>query len=533
MAEKYKKNEALLLLIVLVLALYFRLQNIGFGLPFVLALQEADQIASVFYVLGNLLTPNYSHIPDLFTYLNTVFISLVNGIFFNAKLLVKQFELDPGYLIVPLRAINFLFSIGCIFVTYLIGKRLGGYTGLIAAFIFSFSLLHVVFSHIYEPLGISLFFMLMSTLFALMSDKNSTLLKQSLIFAFISMFIHFIGILSLISWFIFYVFNQNKDKELIRFFITFLVIYVLLNPLFVFRIPLHIQHLFNFLSSGIQYSKDIYLIYAIKVLSRGIGSLFLISILFLPFFIKDYDKKQVGTLFIFPTLALLILFLFQLKPIVYFLLIVPYVCIAAGMTISSAIEQYGGFPKGLQLALIFIGLLAIWLSVKSVLNYNRLSKLPDTRVMATEWIKRKVNQHYTVAWDRSSIQLNKLDVLDKRKLGKAKNLVKRKRKYVRRQFIISEKLLRNEFWYGLLKKKADYVVISSIDSERAMRNKKNLLKKKYYKELSKLNPEVTFNPYYQGLENKLNTLFYEDLFIPYGTLWKRERFGPVIKIYKL
>ena len=133
--------------------------------------------------------------------------------------------------------------------------------------------------------------------------------------------------------------------------------------------------------------------------------------------------------------------------------------------------------------------------------------------MAQKWNK--------IIWDKNSIQINWHNPYE------PESLLDKKR------FIITPKLLEKKHWLGYLRKKVDYAVINSLDVETVLRNPENSYKKKYYKEIQKLKPVITFNPYLLEKEKEIRHSLLEDLYIPFNALWQRERAGPLIKVYKL
>ena len=66
-----------------------------------------------------------------------------------------------------------------------------------------------------------------------------------------------------------------------------------------------------------------------------------------------------------------------------------------------------------------------------------------------------------------------------------------------------------------------------------LRKPGNSLEKEYYAKFLKLEPLITFNPYLKETEKKIRSFLLEDLYSPFASLWKRERSGPLINIYKL
>ena len=206
--------------------------------------------------------------------------------------------------------------------------------------------------------------------------------------------------------------------------------------------------------------------------------------------------------------------------------IVPYLCIGAAMVFASLFKK-----ENLRFLFIFLTLLALWIPLKYTLRHNKMLSLSDTRILATEWIRENTTDSYKVVWGRNSIQPNWYDAYSKNyliDLGIDKDVL-----ITKQQFIVKDKLLKAKSWFQQLRKKVDYVVVSSLDTEKIFRSQGHILEKKYYSKFEKLEPIITFNPYYLQKEKQIRLLRLEELYSPFETLWQRERTGPLIEIYKL
>ena len=276
------------------------------------------------------------------------------------------------------------------------------------------------------------------------------------------------------------------------------------------------------LSSAFLATSFLHIIYSKIFHPLGIVTFFL---LFLTLnYVKKVGIKNNKEKHFLKFLIITILLLFVVKIVLGFLslnsggysvLLVPYVAIAGGIFFSSIFSKFDNFLDWQKFGCIILFILVIWLPLKNVLNYNKLIKLPDTRKIATDWILRKTSNQYVIAWDENSL------LLGKRKPSE------------RKRYVINDKVLSKKTWFTTLRKKADYVVINSYDVEKVMRSSGNKQRKRFYKKIQSLEPEATFNPYYKDVESRMNKLLIEDLYLPFKTLWQRERFGPLIKIYKV
>lgn len=541
MAHKVK-NEPIYFLGIVIIAIYLRIQGLSRGLPFILNPEEVDFISSYLHLIGNFITSPYLPLTDLYVFISSIFATICAKAL-NLHSIVKIIELDPAVILFPFRVVAFLASIGSVVCVYFITRRFNSFVALGSTAIFALSLTHLAYSATVEPGTISLFFILLSLLFLLNAykDSNPKLVDLSLLVSFIALNIHPLGIVSMLPIiFVISIFKRKKQPIFgFKKILFFLMLFILLNPLFTFHIPYHLYLLGRYVFDS--QNSLLYLGFLLKSIVVSFGFIGAILLAFLPFALKEHElKKEAGIIFIFPVFYLLLLNLLHLTKQVHLLMLLPYVAIAIGFVFGMLCVKFKDLEqKWQQITATVVLFLLFWMPLKGALTYNKLIKLPDTRIVATQWINKKVNEHFVVTWDRNSVQLSYLDALDKNKLGKARKAIHPKRKQIRRRFIAGSKLLKEKNWFRILKKKTDYVVVNSIDIEKAFRSnrlnrsKGNNFKKKYYKELLKEKPIAVFNPYYQGLENKTRYLWLEDLYMPFNTLFKRERFGPVIKIYEL
>lgn len=474
-----RNNAIFWLLFITLVAIYLRTCGLSYGLPYILGLNEAE-----------------------------IFKNIFNAFHFNLS----------GILLV-LREICLVLSVLTIIILYLISIRFGPLVAIISSFLLSISFLHVSYSSIFNLTIISLFFSMFATYFALRAYENYTpsfrnYLKTSFTFAFLSLLTSFLGIISLVPGTV-VSFMKKETKRLKKLFLVSAFLFLLLN------IPVFYD---NF--SGFQQKVNSFFIY-LRLLLQALGPVAFVLIFILPFFWKWQDKRLLAIIFSVPLLSFAILSFLNFKKIEYVLFLLPYACLAAAHSFICLLKGFNTYSELKKFLFILLTLFGIWIPLKSTLNYNQLVKLPDTRVLATEWILRKTSKQYTVAWDENSLLIK-----GKTNSYEKFDLIPKGQSY-RKRLVISDDFLKQKKWFSILRKKADFVVVNNIDIEKALRTDKNKLKRKFYKKLLSTEPEVVFNPYLKGYENKLHLLLFEDLYFPYETLWARERFGPLIKIYKI
>lgn len=145
------------LLLILLVALGLRLHGVGFGLP---SLNDADEplfiMTAIDMVRSHTLNPHWFGHPGTITlYCLALVVLAVGGIgiatghFANSAALVSAAYLDPGIIVLPARLVIVLSGVTCVFLTYRLGRQLGGARmGLLAAAFLAVNALHIEYSQI-------------------------------------------------------------------------------------------------------------------------------------------------------------------------------------------------------------------------------------------------------------------------------------------------------------------------------------------------------------------------------------------------
>lgn len=525
-----------LLIFVLLVALFVRLQSVKFGLPFALNPDEPNYLSKILYLTKYFLNPGTADIPGFFLYFHSLIIFLTSGTI-DRNIILNTLDFSPGSIYAPLRTVSVFFSVGSVVLVFLIGNYFSSLSGLLAATLLAVSLGSVMFSHLFSPFSAVVFFLLLSTLFALKAYRNNNLdyLKSSAIFSSLSFSMHYIGIVAVAP--VLFVMALKKDFSKLKSFLSlFLIIFFILNPYSVFYLFIAVFHLLkNYFVSYEFHHSGSYLTYLFSFLIPFIGPVAWISSVFLLKYKKDYDEALLKILFSLPLMCFAILGLFHLTNAGYATALVPYFCLGSGLVISSiynkASELKSANASVKWFLLIVLFLMTFYIPLKYTLKYNKLVNLSDTRALATEWIKENSSMNYKIAWDKNSVQINFFDpynIQDLKAVSDDKELLRNRQK-----FPVTAHLLKDKNWLKYLKKKVDYVVINSLDYEKALRQDSKSPEKKYYAQILKLKPAITFNPYLLEQEKNVRSFLLEDLYMPLDSLWYRERTGPIIKIYKL
>ncbi len=530
-----KLKLAQLFICVLLVSTYLRFKYISFGLPYLLVPGEIVNMTGILYLSKDipkyLFSSDFFNTSPLFLFLNSILVFFNTGTF-NINSLLEKAEFSPEVLYLPLRQLSAVLGIGSIVTVYFIGSIFSPVTAILASAFISVSLLHVKFSQVFLSYSSLCFFSLLSTLFVLKAHKqnNFNFIIPSIIFAFISSCINLCGLVSLIPILIYFFLNKEHAKPyFIKLTIsTFLILFIVFNLNIIIPLLSFIKYLIHSYIHGYQISShNSYLFYTCTLLPIGVGPVVYFANAALLFKYKDeHDMNILKILFSFPLMCLAFFGLFHLTDSGYGVCIVPYLCIGAAIVFASLFKK-----KDSRFLFIFLVLLALWIPLKYTLRHNKMLSLSDTRILATEWIRENTTDSYKVVWGRNSIQPNWHDVYSKNQLidlGVDKEAL-----VTKQQFIVKNKLLKAKSWFQQLRKKVDYVVVSSLDTEKIFRSQGHSVEKKYYSKFEKLKPIITFNPYYLQKEKQIRLLRLEELYSPLETLWQRERTGPLVEIYKL
>ncbi|OHD03429.1 MAG: hypothetical protein A2885_06925 [Sphingopyxis sp. RIFCSPHIGHO2_01_FULL_65_24] len=149
--------EALALWAILLAALWLRLDGVAFGLP---ALNDPDE--PLFMMTALEMLQKHSFDPGWFGHPGTITlyslalviaavggIGIATGRFADADALAAAVYADPGIVFLPARVMIVLCGVLCVWLTFRLGKRLGGARiGLVAAAILAVNAVHIEYSQI-------------------------------------------------------------------------------------------------------------------------------------------------------------------------------------------------------------------------------------------------------------------------------------------------------------------------------------------------------------------------------------------------
>lgn len=142
---------------ILLAAAWLRVDGAGFGLP---ALNDPDEplfmATAVEMLTAPTLNPGWFGHPGTITFYSLMLVvALVGGLgvatgrFADFDAFAAAVYTDPGIIFLPARLMMVLFGVACVWMTYRLGKRLGGERlGLVAAAILAVNAVHVEYSQI-------------------------------------------------------------------------------------------------------------------------------------------------------------------------------------------------------------------------------------------------------------------------------------------------------------------------------------------------------------------------------------------------
>ncbi|GEM_PF-3013828 len=529
--EALRNNKVLFLLFLffVFISAYLRFPGIYHGLPYVLNPKEADSLLGVLSLSKNPLLAGHFDSSLLFSYLNSAVLFAISGSF-DLGTFINAMEVSPEVLYISLRTISVIFGIGSVILIYFIGACFGTLVGVLASGFFAVSFLHVKYSQLFVPFSGCLFFLLSSLFCSIKALRSPSQFLGILagIFSALSGAINPVGFLGILPLMVVFSLRKESSKAKKCFLIFFLMSTFLSINLLFSAIP-YIKYLAkNFIESYSYCRFSSPILFFFFTLIPAVGPVVWTASFMFSKYIKDYNTKELKILFSFPLLYLALAGLFHPIEISYSLFLLPFVCISGALLFNSIYSRWSSQPE--KFAFIVLLLFAFYVPAKYSFKHNKITSLQDTRAMATEWVNENASGKVKIAWDKNSLQLGWTDAYNKKRL---EVLGADPDTFIDRRFYeIKESFIKRKDWLRLLKKKIDYVVVNSYDEERALRSKENTFEKKYYMRLLKLDPDITFNPYYKDFDKKIRSSLLEDLYSPYVSLWNRERTGPLIKIYK-
>lgn len=172
------------MLLVLLVAAWLRVHGIGFGLP---ALNDPDEplfmMTAIEMLRNDSLNPGWFGHPGTITLYCLALTDLVvgsigiaTGRFADTDAFVRAVYADPGILFLPARLLIAAFGVACVYLTWRLGRRIGGTrTGLLAAVFLAVNAVHIEYSQLIRTDIQASFFMLLCLSSSLSIAENGRL----------------------------------------------------------------------------------------------------------------------------------------------------------------------------------------------------------------------------------------------------------------------------------------------------------------------------------------------------------------------
>lgn len=172
------------MLLILLVAAGLRVHGIGFGLP---ALNDPDEplfmMTAIEMLRNDSLNPGWFGHPGTITLyclaltdLIVGSIGIATGRYADADAFVRAVYADPGILFLPARLLIAAFGVACVYLTWRLGRRIGGTcTGLLAAAFLAVNAVHIEYSQLIRTDIQASFFMLLCLSSSLSIAENGRL----------------------------------------------------------------------------------------------------------------------------------------------------------------------------------------------------------------------------------------------------------------------------------------------------------------------------------------------------------------------
>ena len=188
-----RRFRTIALALILLLALVWRLNNIGFGLP---SMCDPDEPICMLIPInmrtyGTLNPGWFGHPGSTTIYLVTLIdasvagFGILSGRYRDAAAFAHAAFADPAMLFIPARIAMALIGVGTVWLTYKVGRALGGsFVGLVAALLLAINPLHIAWSQVIRTDINASIFMLASLLFSIRAEARGKLSDYLLAGAF-------------------------------------------------------------------------------------------------------------------------------------------------------------------------------------------------------------------------------------------------------------------------------------------------------------------------------------------------------------
>lgn len=407
-----KKKEGLILLIIILAGAIVRLQALDFGLPteYVRPDEEVIIKRAMGFFTGDL-NPHFFFYPTFYLYL-----TFVPYIFYylllklsGAILSIDDFfalfilNLSPFHLIS--RSISAVSGIISIYLIYLLAKKIySKEIGLLSGLFLSLAYLHARDSHFGTtdvPLTLMVILSYIFITDILLSGRRyllagifgglaASMKYNGAILAFPILVAHLLNKKNPEESFIKKIFDKKLFISAIVMILSFLFVspYILLDYKPFLKGMKIITRAVN---EGIEMKFDIgWIFYSKFTLRYGIGiPLLLVSLLGIAYLIYRHKKEDI-LLLSFPLLYYLLIGNSYGVFSRYMIPVIPFLCIFAAVAVYNFISSLSFLKKYSLIVSFVISIIILFPSIYSLMNFNKIISMEDTRNLALNWIDRNI-----------------------------------------------------------------------------------------------------------------------------------------------
>ena len=434
-------SEHIILFLLLSLGLFLRVWNIGWGLPEIY--EEATPLVKAWKmwnwgVAGMEFNPHFFNYPALTFYLHLALqgINYLVGHLLGIYASIDTFAASLSTIVIPARLMTSLFDIGTVITVYLLALEAANRrVALVAAALVAINPLLVAQAHYITVDTPLTFFVTLSLLFifrvAREGDRRSYLLAGLCIG--LATATKYTGAFLLVVLVAVHLQRSESFTKALRSLMSIPLlssialaasVFFLTNPYIIVSFDEFLrdfsfeQYHVGYGHLGIDTSQSTLSYYLFDVLPAGLGwglySIFLATALT---FIRQKEKRYY-VLFFFPLLYLAIVSSWQMRAERYVLPIIPIIIVIAAIGVTT----YWNVFRGMLLRLDFfrnrnaqlsgsvvalaLGTLILFKPLAADYEFHQSIIVPDTRVVAKEWIKTHLPSGSTIATGPYGIQFS-------------------------------------------------------------------------------------------------------------------------------
>lgn len=410
--KRYLNGRMIILAGILLLGFYFGACNVNHGLPYPYENDGLNHVQQALrYGRGTLRPFGFMHGPLIdyvlfFEYGVYFLVNLFIGRMAQPVDLLKEYILDPSMFFILGRLTVVLFSVGCLFLIYLICRRfIDEKTGLISALFTSVSFSMAYMAHSIKTDITVGFFILCSFYFALKALEYKHHFRPLYISALLiglAITAKYYGVFGIFIIFAVLIIKIKNKEITLPIFLKLLLscvfitasIHLILNPYLLMEFKRFIAQIF-ILKTGYHtvtfglYDKPSswqYLLFLKQAVGWPIFYLYLLSLLFI-FFNRNILLCNVYPIFLYIFLS----FFKRVSPW-YISAIVPFVSISSAFLLMKAADFFFKKKKLHALIVFSIAVLFSLPSFITSLKYCMLLGCRDTRTLTKEWVESNIGK---------------------------------------------------------------------------------------------------------------------------------------------